>query len=296
MTPMPRSAPSASGTPTRRACAANFERPGLTAGNSKWVQMALDTMNTSINDAFARARDSAMAQVADDQFNAGTAGARWLLTYANPTNWYDPNATDNFSELTISSKNKVDDNSTTTHGYTFGADYNGGIWSAGAKSEGEFKNTQHHMNADEISIKCKIAKVSIVRPWFDETLFRSDNWFTNLKSEDETLYISNGKLDSTNADNVLPMYPIAFIVARDIEITANFTKEDQEIISQLASDRQGPATGHFRSAAASVRQRDGPFRVECQRRQAEGAGHAGHRLGQPGLPPSPKRSRKVLDA
>ena len=31
----------------------------LTAGNSKWVQMALDTMNTTINDAFARARDSA---------------------------------------------------------------------------------------------------------------------------------------------------------------------------------------------------------------------------------------------
>ena len=114
----------------------------LTAGNSKWVQMALDTMNTTINDAIARALESARAQVADDQFNAGTNGVGWLLTYANPTNWYDPNATENFSELTISSKNKVDDDSTTTHGYTFGADYNGGIWSAGAKSEGKFKNTQ----------------------------------------------------------------------------------------------------------------------------------------------------------
>jgi hypothetical protein len=269
----------------------------LTAGNSKWVQMALDTMNTTINDAFARARDSAVAQVADDQFNAGTAGARWLLTYANPTNWYDPNATDNFSELTISSKNKVDDNSTTTHGYTFGADYNGGIWSAGAKSEGEFKNTQHHMKADEISIKCKIAKVSIVRPWFDETLFRSDNWFTNLKGEDETLYISNGKLDSTNADNVLPMYPIAFIVARDIEITANFTKEDQEIISQ--------------SASASARASYGPFSISGGYKYGNETDHfesnvSDGKLKVPGmqvigwvsraLPPSPKRSRKVLDA
>ena len=103
------------------------------------------------------------------------------------------------------------------------------------------------MNADEISIKCKIAKVSIVRPWFDETLFRSDNWFTNLKSEDETLYISNGKLDSTNADNVLPMYPVAFIVARDIEITANFTKEDQKMVDS--------------SASASARASYGPFSI-----------------------------------
>ena len=49
----------------------------------------------------------------------------WLLTYANPTNWYDPNATENFSELTISSKNSVDDKSTTSHAYTFGAEYEG---------------------------------------------------------------------------------------------------------------------------------------------------------------------------
>lgn len=130
----------------------------LTAGNAKWVQMALDTMNTTINDAIARAIESAKALVADGQFNAGAAGVPWLLTYANPTNWYDPNATDNFSELTISSKNKVDDNSTTSHAYTFGASYNGGLWGVSAESAGKFTNTQHHMKADEIGIKCKIAK------------------------------------------------------------------------------------------------------------------------------------------
>lgn len=268
----------------------------LTAGNSKWVQMALDTMNTTINDAIARAITSAQAQVADDQFNAGTAGANWLLTYANPTNWHDPKATENFSELTISSKSKVDDKSTTSHAYTFGASYGGGLWGVSAESEGKFTNTQHHMKADEIAIKCKIAKVSIVRPWFDETLFRSDNWFTNLKGEDETLYISNGNLDSTNADKILPMYPVAFIVARDIEITANFTKEDQEIIEQ--------------SAKAGAKVSYGPFSIGGSYEYGNKTEHfesqvSDGKLRVPGMqiigwvsrvmPASPKKSRKVLD-
>jgi hypothetical protein len=268
----------------------------VTAGNGKWVQMALDTMNTTINDAIARALESAKKKVADDQFNGGTAGVGWLLTYANPTNWYDESATDNFSDLTISSKNKVKDDSETTHGYTFSADYNGGIWSAGAKSEGKFKNEQHHLNADDITITCKIAKVNIVRPWFDETLFRSDNWYTNLKGNDDTLYISNGKLDSTNADNVLPMYPVAFIVARDIVITANFTKEDQEIITQ--------------SASASARASYGPFSISGGYEYGNKTDHFESKVSDgalrvPGMqvigwvsrvmPPSPKRPRKELD-
>ena len=110
----------------------------LTAGNSKWVQMALDTMNTTINDAIARALESAKAQVADDQFNAGTQN-KWLLTYANPTNWYDPSATENFSELTISSKNKVDDKSTTSHAYTFGAGWPRHGWIACLDQQGAFQ-------------------------------------------------------------------------------------------------------------------------------------------------------------
>lgn len=267
----------------------------LTAGNSKWVQMALDTMNTTINDAIARALESAKAQVADDQFNAGTQN-KWLLTYANPTNWYDPSATENFSELTISSKNKVDDKSTTSHAYTFGASFNAGLWGVSAKSQGEFSNTQHHMKADEVSIRCKIAKVSIVRPWFDETLFRSDNWFTNLRGEDETLYISNGKLDSTNADSILPMYPVAFIVARDIEITANFTKEDLEIIKQSASAETKVSYGPFSIG--------GSYKYGNEKEHSELEVSDG-KLRVPGMqiigwvsrvmPPSPKRSRKVLD-
>lgn len=217
----------------------------LAQGNSKWVQMALDTMKTTINDAIAGAMKSARASVADDVMNAGANGEPWLLTYANPPDWYDENATNNFSDLTISSENKVDDNSTVSHGYDFKTSFGGGLWSVAATSEGKFSNTQHHMKSEKVSISCKIAKVAIMRPWFDETLFRSDNWWTNMAKPEDNHYISNGNLDSTNADKVLPMYPVAFIVARDIEITANFTSTDQEMISQAVSAGGSVSYGPF---------------------------------------------------
>ena len=210
----------------------------LAAGNSKWVEMALATLGTSINDGIRMALESAKADVADDRFYASNMGGKpWLLSYAVPDNWYlDTNeALDNFTELKISGKNKKVEDTTTTHGYSFKTSYNAGLWSEGAESAGTFSNKQHHMTGDNVSISCKIAKVSIMRPWFNDFIFRTDNWYTNLKGPDGKLYISNGKIDSTNAENQLPMYPVAFIVARDITITADFTKEDEEHISQAVS-------------------------------------------------------------
>jgi hypothetical protein len=70
-----------------------------------------------------------------------------------------------------------------------------------------------------------IAKVNIQRPWFSESLFRLNYWSSNLFKKGE---ISNGKIDSTNASNYIPMYPVAFIVARDITIKADFSHEEEE--------------------------------------------------------------------
>jgi hypothetical protein len=210
----------------------------LLAGNGKWVEQALATLSTSINDGIRLALDSAKEDVANDRWSPSQTGkGDWLLTYAIPDNWYKdtPDALDNFSSLTISSSNTKTDSSSTSHAYTFGASYNAGLWSVSAESAGEFKDSQYHMNGDNVTISCKIAKVSIMRPWFNEFIFRSGNWYTNLKGSDATGYVSNGKLDSSNASNYIPMIPVAFIVARDITIKADFTEEDKKHISQSAS-------------------------------------------------------------
>ncbi|WP_347265873.1 hypothetical protein [Paracoccus sp. (in: a-proteobacteria)] len=219
----------------------------ITQGNGKWVQMALDTMNTTINDALARALEQARERVADGQFNASGApgGTPWLLTYGSPVDWHEDAGASNFSEFTITSDHKVEDNSATSHAYNFSASYNAGLWGVKAKSEGKFEDKRHHMKGEKVAISCKVAKVSIVRPWFSELLFRSDNWYTNLGRADEKEYVSNGTLDSSNADKLIPMYPVAFIVARDITIEADFSEEDKSIISQAVSAEASVSWGPF---------------------------------------------------
>ena len=269
----------------------------VTAGNGKWVQMALDTMNSTINDAFSRALELAKAKVAGDQFNASGApsGSPWLLTYGTPVNWHDPSGDANFSEFTITSDHKVDDSSTTSHAYNFGASYNAGLWGVKAESEGKFEDKRHHMKGEKVAISCKVAKVSIIRPWFSELLFRSDNWFTNLGAADEKEYISNGQLASSNADKVLPMYPVAFIVAKDITIEADFTEEDRTFISQAVSASASVSWGPF-----SV---GGGYKYGNEKEHIETSLESG-KLRIPGMqvigwvsrvmPASPKKSRKDL--
>ncbi len=216
----------------------------LTADNGKWVQMALDTMDTSINDATARVLKSAQAMVQTGQI--GTAGVEWFLTYANPTNWNDKSAADNFSELTISGGNATSNTSTTTHGYSFKGSYGLGLWKVGAESSGEFKQFHSDASSDSLSITANVGKIDIVRPWFNELLFRSSNWYTNLRGDDDVEYISDGTISDTNVDKILPMYPVAFIVARDIRIKADFSQEEMDTISRKieagASVSYGPFT------------------------------------------------------
>lgn len=92
------------------------------------------------------------------------------------------------------------------------------------------------------------------------------------------------------------MYPVAFIVARDIEITANFTKEDLEIIKQSASAETKVSYGPFSIG--------GSYKYGNEKEHSELEVSDG-KLRVPGMqiigwvsrvmPPSPKRSRKVLD-
>jgi len=208
--------------------------------------MALDTLNTSINDGVSQALVAAKQDVADDRFYpSNLGGGKWLLAYAMPSNWFSTAALKNFTELRFSSKTKREDKTSTSHAYTFGASYNAGLWGVKAESQGKFTDERRHMRGDDVEVSCKIAKVSIMRPWFNEFIFRTGNWYTNLKAKSEKGYISSGKVDDSNRGKMLPMYPVAFIVARDVTIKANFSEEDEKHISQAVSASASVSYGPF---------------------------------------------------
>jgi len=214
----------------------------LTRGNGRRVEKALNILDTTINDGIGIAVANAKEDISGEkklvsQFN----GPDYLPSYALPLDWANSSVSGGdeggesqlkFTELKIKSTSTREHSEQTEHRFNASASSSGfsGLFRSKVKANGQFQEQSRHFSGDKVELSAKVAKVSIMRPWFNELLFKSSNWFTNFQNG--TKFISNGKMDSSNKDNLIPMYPVAFIVAKDIEVKAAFTEEDMEFVSK----------------------------------------------------------------
>ena len=97
------------------------------------------------------------------------------------------------------------------------------------------------MNADTFALSAKIAVVQINRPWLNDLIFRMKGWSLLGQASGS---VSNGALKD-NATNMLPLIPTAFIVARDIQITADWTTEDKSHVEDSISTKASVGWGPF---------------------------------------------------
>ncbi|MBV8282374.1 MAG: hypothetical protein JO347_09985, partial [Candidatus Eremiobacteraeota bacterium] len=180
--------------------------------------------------------------VAKDRQYASSLGnsEKWLFAYPSPANW--TSSRESSTQLKISGGNTKLRSSSTEHSFSVDTSLNYGLFAVKASAEGKFEHKNSSTDKDSVEISCDITKVDIMRPWFSESLFKLPSWSTNLAGKGQ---ISNGKLDSTNAGNLIPMYPVAFIVASNIVIKAAFSHEDQEIIKQAISTSVSASYGPF---------------------------------------------------
>ncbi|MCL2412550.1 MAG: hypothetical protein FWC98_00220 [Bacteroidales bacterium] len=216
----------------------------LTAGNAKYVEQALAILNTAINDGVRAAVVRAQEAIAEErQFSSSTGdGSKWLLSYPSPANWTDEK-NPAFTELKISGGSTEVRSKGTEHKFSVDSSVNYGLWRVKLSAEGSFERRNSTTDTNSISIEAKIAKVSIIRPWFLESFFKLGSWSNNIAKTKGR--ISNGKIDSSNKDNLIPMYPVAFIVAKDIKIKADFTHKDEEHIKDAVSGKTSVGFGPF---------------------------------------------------
>jgi hypothetical protein len=216
----------------------------LTAGNAKYVEQALAILNTTINDGIRQAIASAREAVGEDRKFSSSLGFpdKWLFSYPSPANW---TATDNpnFTELKISGGNTKLRSQSTEHSFSVDTNVNFGLWRVKASAEGNFQHSNSSADKDSVEISAKIAKINIMRPWFIESIFRLGNWSNNMAKTAGD--ISNGKIESSNASHLLPMYPVAFIVAKEISIKANFSHEEEDHIKQTLKTSASVGYGPF---------------------------------------------------
>jgi uncharacterized membrane protein YgcG len=209
------------------------------------VEGALNAINTSINSSVRNALAAAQQAVAAQNQMAPslpTLGP-WYMTYALPTNWYDESAVKNFSDLTLTSAHLDEHADSNYTRYGGGASWSGGLFSIGGNVSGGAGSSNYHMDASNFTLTAKLGTVRIFRPWLYEFIFRMPGWFIDAYKKGR---ISNGKLQG-NENAFIPLIPVAFIVARDITITADFSTQDRSHIES--------------SISASTRIGWGPFSV-----------------------------------
>lgn len=194
-------------------------------GNAAQIENAIQVQNTSINSAvryaFQKARD------VYDNARLGSlvqGGGDWRLSYAIPSDWANATGAINYGDFTLSSSNLNTTFSSTFESWGGGASFGFGFWSIGVDASGSTTTVHTHMDADNFSLRAKVGNIMIVRPWFDAGLFRLNDWYVDGFDPGT---ISNGHL-TDNSNGRLPLVPVSMIVARDIEITANFSASDYD--------------------------------------------------------------------
>ena len=206
------------------------------------VEQALAALASSINNAVSTAISDAQQAVGDLNQMASAVGlGKWFMTLAYPFNWADPSAAANFTQLTLSSANLSTSADSSFSSYGGGASWNLGLWSVGGSAAGSSGSQSSHMDANNLTLSASIGLVRVVRPWLHEFLFRMGGWSMTGTAING---ISNGMLKG-NESGLLPLIPTAFVVARDISITADFSSQDKTHVESAMSGSTRVGWGPF---------------------------------------------------
>ncbi|PGE75443.1 hypothetical protein [Bacillus toyonensis] len=150
--------------------------------------------------------------------------------FAHPSNWYSPDAT-GFTSIELSSEVK-DESTTDVHGNLGGgSEFSDGLWVFDLKADGVTKRHHQHVTSEKLKINMSFSIVSIDRPWLNAQLFSFKGWEVNPPYQKGM--ISGGDINiSKEKKSVMPLIPNAFIVVKDVNIWAEWSESDKELIEK----------------------------------------------------------------
>jgi hypothetical protein len=90
------------------------------------------------------------------------------------------------------------------------------------------------------SIKFKYLEVVLSRPWLDFQIFSLGGW--SIQGQDAG-YFSSGKTDSN--DGTLPLITTSMLVAINVEVAAQWSAKDQQVLDDAKQRGEHIAAGPF---------------------------------------------------
>ena len=208
------------------------------------VEQALSAMDHSINSAVLSILEGDQKIYSNSQLAGQTVGgAPWHLSYGQPTNWYDPSVS-GFAQFNVSTQNLKTTADSKFTSYGGGTSFSFGLWSVGGSFNHTKGATNYHMDATNLQISMEIGVVRLFRPWMDGSVYSMGGW--NMGDAYKKGRISTGNLKTAASEKaVMPLLPTAFIVARNISISGDWSSEDKSHIESATSGSASVGWGPF---------------------------------------------------
>lgn len=174
------------------------------------------------------------------------SGAEYYDTELYPTDFVVNDTS--WTHFAFDSKNYVGDKEGESHGGGFGTSLSGEALlflqplAATASIGGGFDKmsgtSSENIDATDLYISFKIARVNIIRPWFKPSIFVMKNY--KLSDQAPQSIISRGLIDGVpSLEGILPYYPTELVLIKDVQIRCKDLKKTDSVIKKSVSGHAG---------------------------------------------------------
>ncbi|MEA4916324.1 hypothetical protein [Proteiniphilum sp.] len=167
---------------------------------------------------------------------------KYWPAYAIPANWFAPAAADTWTSVTLDSKTLKTNEHSDFSKITAGGDARWGLWHVGGSFDKEDSHVSMNKQTTNIKVSFKFTRVQINRPWYNHLLYSVRGW--SLGNSYGKGGLSNGTRNQP-LNTPFPMLPTGFIAVRDLAISADFSKEEAEMITSKLQTKVSFGWGPF---------------------------------------------------
>jgi len=203
------------------------------------VEEALSALASAINDAVGNVIRDAQKTMSSGMASSTGDGSKWYFSYPFPADFADPNAS-GFTAFSLKSDYLEETASAKATDWGASGSASWGLWSGSTSASGHHAESHSHMDASKFDLSAEIAVVRVFRPWLNDLIFKLNNWYTNMT---DVHGISTGELTSEKL--ILPLIPTGFVVARNVEITADWSSDDKKHVEDSISTKASVGWGPF---------------------------------------------------
>lgn len=159
----------------------------------------------------------------------------WYPGYATPVDWYETSNPERFSEITLD----LTGNNTNEGPYQVLRNSGNNILSNLIKSSNG-SSVPVDKGTSLKSVKFKYLEVRLNRPWLNFEIFYLDGWF--IKGQ-QVGFFSSGSTD--NNQGVIPIITTSMLVAIDVDLAAEWSIKDQQVLDDEKHKGEQVALGPF---------------------------------------------------